>query len=58
LIGAKGQQLKALGTAARKGIEELLGQKVYLELWVKVLKNWRKDEKILKKLGYSVQEGK
>ncbi len=54
LIGTKGQQLKAIGSAARGEIEKLLDQKVFLELWVKVLKNWRKDEAILKKLGYAV----
>lgn len=54
VIGAGGKQLKALGTAARQEIEKLLEQKVFLELWVKVLKNWRKDEDVLKKLGYAV----
>ncbi len=52
LIGAGGKQLKAIGTAARKEIEALTDQKVFLELWVKVLKNWRKDESVLKRLGY------
>ena len=58
VIGAGGKQLKALGTAARQEIEKLLEQKVFLELWVKVLKNWRKDEDVLKKLGYSVPKKK
>ncbi len=52
IIGAKGAQLKALGTAARQEIEKMLDQKVYLELWVKVLKNWRKDENFMRRLGY------
>ncbi len=52
LIGAKGAQLKALGTAARLEIEKMLDQKVFLELWVKVLKNWRKDSEFMKRLGY------
>jgi GTP-binding protein Era len=56
LIGAQGKQLKALGTAARLEIEKLLDRKVFLELWVKVLKNWRKDEDILKRLGYIVSK--
>lgn len=54
LIGTGGKQLKAIGTAARVEIEKQLDQKVFLELWVKVLKNWRKDEDLLKKLGYGV----
>jgi GTP-binding protein Era len=52
IIGAKGAQLKALGTAARQEIEKMLDQKVFLELWVKVLKNWRKDGEFMKRLGY------
>ncbi|HVZ79701.1 MAG TPA: GTPase Era [bacterium] len=58
VIGAGGGQLKALGSAARERIEDLLGQKVFLQLWVKVLKDWRKDEKVLKKLGYPVPKRK
>lgn len=54
LIGAGGKQLKSIGTAARREIEALAGQKVFLELWVKVLKNWRKDESVLRRLGYQV----
>jgi GTP-binding protein Era len=52
VIGAGGKQLKAIGTAARGEIEKLLERKVFLELWVKVLKNWRKNEDFLKRLGY------
>jgi GTP-binding protein Era len=58
VIGAGGGQLKALGTTARQEIEKLLGQKVFLQLWVKVLKDWRKDEQILRKLGYPVPKKK
>jgi GTP-binding protein Era len=58
VIGAGGKQLKAIGSAARARIEDLVEQKVFLELWVKVLKNWRKDEGFLKKLGYGVEKGK
>src|SRR5579871_1210941 len=58
LIGAKGGQLKSIGSAARQEIEKLLDQKAYLELWVKVLKDWRKDEAILKKLGYPTPKKK
>jgi len=54
MIGVGGNQLKLIGSAARVEIEKLLGRKVFLELWIKVLKNWRKDEDLLKRLGYSV----
>lgn len=54
VIGAGGKQLKAIGSSARGQIERLVERKVFLELWVKVLKNWRKDEGFLKKLGYSI----
>src|SRR5665213_1154426 len=54
IIGAGGNQLKLIGSAARAEIEKLLDRKVFLELWVKVLKNWRKDEDVLRRLGYSV----
>jgi len=52
LIGRGGQMLKRIGELARPELEEILGTKVYLELWVKVLKNWRKDEKALRRLGF------
>jgi GTP-binding protein Era len=52
LIGKGGQMLKTLGAAARQEIEQFLGRRVYLELWVKVRKNWRKDERELRRLGY------
>lgn len=52
LIGHKGQALKKIGQKARPELEELIGTQVYLELWVKVLKNWRKNERALKRLGY------
>jgi len=54
VIGAGGRQLKSLGSAAREGIEALLGRKVFLQLWVKTLKNWRKDEDKLMRLGYGL----
>ncbi|RMG92563.1 MAG: GTPase Era [Chloroflexi bacterium] len=53
LIGAKGAQLRRIGIAARKEIEAFLGQKVFLELWVKVVPKWRRDEKALRRFGYS-----
>ncbi len=58
VIGAGGKQLKEIGMRARKEIEKMLEQKVFLELWVKVLKNWRKDEEVLKRLGYPVTKKK
>ena len=53
VIGANGAQLKAIGAAARREIEQLAGGKVFLELWVKVQKDWRRDKNALKQLGYS-----
>ncbi len=52
VIGKGGSKLKSIGTAARKDIEKMLGQKVLLKLWVKVKKNWSKDERFLKELGF------
>jgi GTPase len=53
VIGHKGSQLRDLGTAAREEIEKLLDQKVFLELWVKAEPKWRRNERALKRLGYS-----
>ncbi len=52
LIGSGGQKMKQIGQAARKDLEIFLGKKVFLELWVKTLKNWKKDERSLRKLGF------
>ncbi len=52
IIGKEGQRLKSIGTEARKNIEGLLNAKVYLELWVKVKKDWRDNIHILKELGF------
>ncbi|HDY66624.1 MAG: GTPase Era [Candidatus Scalindua sediminis] len=52
IVGGRGQMLKEIGTKSREGVQELLGKKVYLDLWVKVSKNWRKDEAALKRFGY------
>lgn len=52
IIGKKGRKLKGIGKSAREDIEKLLGSKVYLEVWVKVNKNWRENEKMLRNLGY------
>ena len=52
IIGRGGGMLKRIGQAARAEIEDLVEGKVYLDLWVKVLKNWRKKEHLLRRLGY------
>lgn len=52
VIGKGGEMLKAVGTAARLELEGLIGTKVYLELWVKVKKDWRSDESLLTEVGY------
>jgi len=52
IIGKRGAKLKSVGSAARVDIERLLNTKVFLELWVRVKKNWRNDERLLKELGY------
>jgi GTP-binding protein Era len=52
IIGKGGRMLKAIGTAARADIERLLNTRVFLELWVKVKKDWRDDLKTLEELGY------
>ena len=51
IIGKQGRKLTEIGTAARKEIEGLLGQKVILKLWVKVKKNWTKNSNFLRELG-------
>ena len=48
-----GAQLKQLGAAAREQIEQLMDAKVFLELWVKVEPNWRRDPQLLRMFGYS-----
>jgi GTP-binding protein Era len=52
IIGKGGKMLKVIGTKARQDIEHLLGDKVYLELWVKVQKDWRDKQTYLKDYGY------
>lgn len=56
LLGQGGQMIKRIGSDARSEIEHLLGTRVYLELWVKVKKRWRKDEQELRRLGYSLSD--
>nr|WP_302812304.1 GTPase Era [Phascolarctobacterium faecium] len=52
VIGAKGSLLKKIGEQARRDIESLLGNKVFLDLWVKVKPDWRNKDKALKQFGY------
>ncbi|MFD2612753.1 GTPase Era [Paenibacillus gansuensis] len=52
IIGKQGALLKAIGREARMDIERLLGSKIFLELWVKVKKDWRNQERVLKDLGF------
>jgi GTP-binding protein Era len=54
VIGHKGQMMRRIGAAARREIERMTGGHIYLDLWVKVRKDWRRDEEELRKLGYDV----
>jgi len=51
LIGARGQMIKAIGTAARREIEAQLGRRVHLDLSVRVRRSWRADDQLLDRLG-------
>ncbi len=57
IIGKNGDMIKKIGTLARKDIENYLGTKVYLELYVKTIKKWRDREKYLTEFGYTDWEG-
>lgn len=56
IIGRGGQMLKQIGIRARRDIENLLGDKVNLKLWVRVQKNWRDNNAYLKSLGYNMKD--
>jgi GTP-binding protein Era len=58
VLGQGGKMIKRIGQRARPQIEELVGAKVYLELWVKVWEKWRKREGMLRRLGYATEQGK
>ena len=58
LIGEGGKMMKTIGSAARKEIEDMGGRKVFLELRVKVLKDWRNDENSMMRLGYKIKHKK
>ena len=53
IIGLQGSKLKAVGTLARKSIENLIGMQVFLQIHVKVSKEWQKDPKLLARLGFT-----
>lgn len=53
IIGPQGSRLKAIGTLARKSIENLVGMQVFLQIHVKVSKEWQKDPKMLARLGFT-----
>lgn len=54
VLGSGGYMIKRIGQAARPEIEEMVGAKVYLELWVKVLQKWRRKPNLLRRLGYEL----
>ncbi|MDF7638966.1 GTPase Era [Lactobacillus sp. ESL0791] len=56
IIGRGGKMLKQIGISARKQIEDLLGERVNLQLWVKVQHNWRSDPGFLKQIGYDQKD--
>ncbi len=58
IIGKKGETIKRIGSSARRDIEALLDNKVYLELWVKVRQDWRNQGSALKELGYTKDRGR
>ncbi len=54
IIGAKGSRIREIGQSARKKAESFVGESVYLDLWVKVLPNWRRNPSSLERFGYHV----
>jgi len=56
LIGAGGQRIREIGRIARSKVETFVGTKVYLDLWVKVLPNWRKSDRALRRFGYRLHD--
>ena len=58
IIGSKGAQIRRIGESARAKIEAFVSSRVYLDLWVKVLANWRKNADSLSRLGYQPATGK
>ena len=58
VLGRDGAMIKRIGQTARPEIEEMVGTKVYLELWVKVWERWRRRDNLLRQLGYAVERKK
>jgi GTP-binding protein Era len=58
VIGANGARIREVGKSARKKVEALVGESVYLDLWVKVLPNWRRSATALERLGYHIAKDK
>ncbi|MFY0545084.1 GTPase Era [Brevibacillus sp. H7] len=56
LIGEKGKMLREIGSRARVDIERLMGDKVFLEIWIKVKKDWRNQERMLRNFGFYDEE--
>ena len=56
LIGSGGQRIREIGRAARAKVEAFVGASVYLDLWVKVLPNWRKSDSALRRFGYRLHD--
>jgi GTP-binding protein Era len=54
IIGAKGSRIREVGQVARRKIEDFIGMAVYLDLWIKVLPNWRRNLPALERLGYHI----
>ena len=56
VIGAQGARIRAIGAAARKKIERMVEAPIYLDLWVKVLHDWRRDASALRRFGYEPED--
>ena len=56
LIGAGGQRIREIGRSARAKVEAFLDTRVYLDLWVKVLPNWRKSDSAVRRFGYRLHD--
>jgi GTP-binding protein Era len=52
IIGKQGSKLRQIGEAARKDIEQMVGEQVFLKLFVRVQKNWSKDTRAIRRFGY------